>query len=53
MSGTIDSCHSKELSIKKQPNPQRKRIIAGMKIVSVKNPERCSYQVETRWCLKR
>ncbi|MBA7641302.1 hypothetical protein ES703_48979 [subsurface metagenome] len=31
MSGAIDSCHSKELSIKKCANPQRKRIIAEMK----------------------
>jgi len=42
MSGAIDSCHSKELSIKKCANPQRKRIIAEMKGVSRRSSGACN-----------
>lgn len=42
MSGAIDSCHSKELSIKKRANPRRKGIIAEMKGVSRRSSAACS-----------
>jgi len=37
-SGTVNSCHSKELSIKKRANPLQKRLIAEMTQVSGTDP---------------
>lgn len=38
MSGTVNSCHSKESSIKKRANPLQKRLIAEMTQVSGTDP---------------
>lgn len=45
--GTVHSCHSTEPSIKNRANPQRKRIIAEMKGVSVRSSATYSSEQST------
>jgi len=47
MTGTVNSCHSKELSIKKRARPRRKGIMAEMKGVSRRSPAACSSELST------